>query len=209
MSISKESLKALYFEIDQEMRSTYDRSLPFDEYIFDRFARAKILEAGQGSSVHHSSYVYGKVKIGQNTWVGPFTLLDGSGGLEIGNNCSISSGVHIYTHDTVKKRISGGASKGEQSSVKIGNSCYVGPQTIIARGVELGDFTIVGANSFVKGNFPARSVLMGTPAKIKGTVEFDTEGKATVKWFPSEDLDEKIKNLESRIHALENKQGSL
>jgi acetyltransferase-like isoleucine patch superfamily enzyme len=48
------------------------------------------------------------VTVGKNCWIGPNVILDGSGGgLFIGDYVDISAGVHIYTHDTVKRAISG------------------------------------------------------------------------------------------------------
>lgn len=200
MSISKESLQQLYLQLDEEMRGSFDRSLPFEEYLFDRFERARSLSAGKGSSIHHLSYIYGKVRIGSDTWVGPLTLLDGSGGLEIGDNCSISAGVHLYTHDTVEKRLTRGRVGGKKAPIQIGDSCYIGPQTVIASGVTLGDFCVVGSNSFVNQSFPACSVLMGTPARLRGHVRFDESGAPRIEWLPKEDT---IKALEARIRELE------
>ena len=48
------------------------------------------------------------VTVGAGTWIGPNTLLDGTGGLSIGASCSISAGVQIYTHDSVMWALSGG-----------------------------------------------------------------------------------------------------
>ena len=54
--------------------------------------------------------VLGDVIVGRNTWIGPGCILDGSGGgLEIGDWCSISAGVQIYTHNTVNRSISLGS----------------------------------------------------------------------------------------------------
>lgn len=132
----------------------------------DRWERAKYLGFGLNTSIYDSSLVLGKVKIGSNTWVGPFTVLDGSGGLKIGSNCSISSGVQIYSHDSVNWAISGGKSPYEYESTEIGNNCYIGPNTIITKGVKLGDGCIVGANSFVNKSFDRNSKIAGSPARL-------------------------------------------
>ena len=141
------------------------------ELISDRWDRARKLGFGDGSSIYNSSYVFGKVAVGKNTWIGPNTILDGSGAeLKIGSFCSISSCVHIYTHDTVLWALSGGKLDKVKKSVNIGNRVYIGSQTIIAPGVKIGSGSVIAANSFVNKNIPTKSIFGGTPAKKIGFV---------------------------------------
>jgi acetyltransferase-like isoleucine patch superfamily enzyme len=146
----------------------WNRLLPFTEMIVDRWEKANKLKFGKGSSIYDSSLVFGEVKVGSNTWIGPFTILDGSGGLEIGSYCSISAGVQIYTHDSVLWAVSGGKKPYKYSQIIIEDNCYVGPNTIIQKGVRIGKGTIVGANSFVNRSFPSGSKIAGNPARLIG-----------------------------------------
>lgn len=161
-----ELINELKTELDSSFLKELNRSLPFADALFDRWEKAIFLGFGKGTSIYDSCLVLGDVKVGENTWIGPNTILDGTGGLIVGNNCSISAAVHIYSHDSVKWAISGGVEKYEYASVKIGNNCYLGPHSIISAGVELGDGCIVGANSFVNRSYPAGSKVAGNPAKI-------------------------------------------
>ncbi len=98
---------------------------------------------------------------GEDCWIGPFTLLDGSGGLTIGHNCSISAGVHIYTHQS-------GAGRGadiERKPVVLGNGIYVGPNAVISMGVTIGDGAVIGCNSWLNRDVPAGEKWAGNPAK--------------------------------------------
>jgi acetyltransferase-like isoleucine patch superfamily enzyme len=144
----------------------YQRSLPLADMLLDRWERARKLGFGEASSIYDSAVVLGEVKVGKNTWIGPNTMLDGSGKLIIGDFCSISTGVQIYSHDSVQWSISGGKAAYEYAGTSIGNNCYIGPNTIIAKGVVLGDGCIVGANSFVNKSYKSGSKIAGTPAKL-------------------------------------------
>jgi acetyltransferase-like isoleucine patch superfamily enzyme len=151
-------------------RDQFDRSLPFTDEVFDRWDRAKKLNWGEGSSVYDSSYIFGKVKVGKNCWIGPFSIIDGSGGLVIGDNCTISTGVHIYTHDNLKQTLSGGKLPIELSSVSIGKCTYVGPQSIITKGIKIGNFCVIASNSFLSKDVEDYSIVAGNPAKVIGKV---------------------------------------
>lgn len=166
-----ELLRACYEANEDRLSRDHARSLPFQDGIFDRWERARRLGFGERSSVYNSSAIFGDVSVGADTWVGPNTLLDGSGGgLKIGKFCSISSGVHIYTHDTVLWALSGGALKRTEGPVTVGDCVYIGSQSIIAAGVTIGSRCVVAANSFVNHDVVDGSVVGGSPARSLGVV---------------------------------------
>lgn len=157
---------ALYHQLRERMRVDWQRDLPIYELLFDRWERAESLGFGEGASIYHSAMVYGEVKVGERTWIGPYTILDGSGGLTIGRNCSISSGVQIYTHDSVQWAVTEGEADYEHAEVVIGDGCYIGPLTVVAMGVTIGAHTVVGACSFVGSDLPENVVAAGAPCRI-------------------------------------------
>lgn len=151
----------------RELNGKYARTLPFGDYVVDRWEKAKELGFGKGTSVYDSSVILGDVKVGEQTWIGPFTILDGSGGgLEIGSYCSISAGVQIYTHDTVDRSLTGGKAPIITAPTKIGSNCYIGPNVVIAKGVNIGDNVVIGANSLVLKDIPSGCKAFGTPCRI-------------------------------------------
>jgi len=173
------ALQQLYDDLRFDMRKRWKRDLPFEELLFDRWERARSLKFGKQSSIYHNSYVYGDVEVGEKTWIGPFTLLDGTGGLIIGDNCSISAGVQIYTHDTVKWAVSGGKMKYEYAPVEIGDNCFIGPQSVIAKGCRIGRHAVIGAGSFVNDDVPPFTIAAGTPCRPIGRVKLDARGNVT------------------------------
>jgi acetyltransferase-like isoleucine patch superfamily enzyme len=177
-----DELRRLRDELAERMRTDWQRDLPFGELVSDRWKRAERLGFGPGASIYDSSYVYGDVRVGASTWIGPFTLLDGSGGLTIGEFCSISAGVHIYTHDTVAWAVSGGRTAAQRSPIVIGDNTYIGSQAIVARGVTIGDHCVIGAGSFVNRSIPSYSVALGVPCRVVGSVEVDAGGEVTLRY---------------------------
>jgi len=172
-------VRELHRELDSRMRARWDRSLPIDELLFDRWERARSLGFGEGASIYHSACVYGTVRAGRKTWIGPYTVLDGSGGgIEVGDFCSISAGVQIYTHDTVAWALSGGIAEYAKAAVHIGSCTYIGPQSVIAKGVSIGDHVVVGACSFVNRDVPSYTIVAGAPARPIGRVRVDEGGVA-------------------------------
>ncbi len=148
----------------------FNRVLPLSEYFVDRHEKAKFLGFGDGSSIYDNAVVLGDVKVGKNTWIGPFVILDGSGELVIGSNCSISAGVQIYSHDSVEWATSGGESPYQYARTLIEDNCYIGPNTIIQKGVTIGKGSVIGANSLVNKNIPPYSKAFGTPIRINETI---------------------------------------
>lgn len=167
-----------------EMRAKYDRVLPSGELIFNRFDKGRYLNCGKDSSVYDTSVLIGDVSIGEHTWVGPYTLLDGSAApLTIGNYVSIDSGVMIYTHDSTKHYVSGGAATFEKGAVSIGDNSVIGTMSIISYGVSIGDHCVVGAHSFVREDIPSYSIVAGVPAKVIGEIKKDSEGCLSFCYF--------------------------
>jgi acetyltransferase-like isoleucine patch superfamily enzyme len=166
-SILFSRLRKLFKVLMREKRKKHDRVLSLPDYLLDRWEKAEFAGFGEGSSVYDSCLVLGDVRVGKDSWIGPYTILDGSGGgLTIGDGCSVSAGVHIYTHDTVGRVIDG--DKISLAPVAIGNHVYIGPNAVIAKGVTIGDYVVIGANSLVNRDIPTGVKAFGTPARIIG-----------------------------------------
>ncbi len=86
--------------------------------------------------------------------------------IEIGDQVTIASGTQFITHDgsivcfqhELKGEIFG--------KIKIGNNVFIGSDCLIMLNTTIGDNSIVGAGSVVRGNFPENSVIIGNPARV-------------------------------------------
>ncbi|PIP86566.1 hypothetical protein COV42_03050 [Candidatus Campbellbacteria bacterium CG11_big_fil_rev_8_21_14_0_20_44_21] len=109
-----------------------------------------------------------RVVIGNHVGISEYTLIDGDGGIEIGEYTRIASHVSVvsFGHNYERKdeliKLQGKRRKG----IKIGRDVWIGAGVRILDGVEIGDGAIVGAGSVVKRNIPSFSVAVGVPAKV-------------------------------------------
>lgn len=103
----------------------------------------------------------GKCIIGNNSSVNSNNMIVCHERIEIGNNVQLSPNVQIYDHDH-DFRAKGGVKAGEfkTTPVRIGNNVWIGANTVILRGTEIGDNCVIGAGSVIKGFFPAGSVIV-------------------------------------------------
>jgi acetyltransferase-like isoleucine patch superfamily enzyme len=159
------ALRAALKELRAEMMVKFHRHVSAGDLLSDRWETAKSYDFGEGTSCYDNVLVLGDVKVGKNTWIGPNVVLDGSGGLDIGDFVSVSAGVQIYTHHTVEWSVSLGAKPIERKSTKIGDGVYIGPNSVIQMGVTVGDGAVIGAMSFVNADVPAGARVFGVPAK--------------------------------------------
>lgn len=160
-------LRAFWLARRREVHGRYTRTLPFGDYVVDRWEKARELGFGEGTSIYDSALVLGDVRVGARTWIGPGVVLDGSAGLSIGSNCTICAGVQIYSHDSVQWALSGGAAPYDYAATSIGDNCYIGPNTVIAKGVRIGTGCLIGACSLVLGDVPAGARAFGIPCRVK------------------------------------------
>lgn len=133
-----------------------------------------LLKNEVGKEFNDHCIIRGKefITFGTDVWIGYFCLIDGSGGLEIGDNVSISSNCGIYTHDSTRYRVTGcekdpiNGTHIDRSPVKIGNNVQIGANSIVLKGVTIGDNCIIGALSLINKDIPDGSVAVGIPAKV-------------------------------------------
>lgn len=107
-----------------------------------------------------------KIFVGVNCLIGrPGCYIQGAGKVYIGNYVQFGPNVGILSsnHDLYDQN------KYENSIIKIGDYSWLGMNSVVTAGVELGIRTIVGAGSVVTKSFPeGYCVIAGVPArKIK------------------------------------------
>lgn len=127
-------------------------------------------------------YMYHEENIvfNNNVFVWHYTILDGTGGLYIGEGTQIGAWVGIFTHSShlairlyghEYTRIPEMEKKAYPiSPVNIGKFVFIGAGAKILPGVEIGDYAIVSAGAIVSKNIPKYAIAKGNPAEIIGDV---------------------------------------
>ena len=110
-----------------------------------------------------------RIVLGDRCHIFPYTILDPSRPLTIGEETAVGFGSYIFTPGAYKDKLAGyPVTYGE---VTIGKSVWLPCRIFIMPGVELGDDVVVGSGSVVTKSFPAGSFVLGEPAKLLKTRE--------------------------------------
>ena len=113
-------------------------------------------------------YYKGKLKIGNNVWIGQQCFIHAGGGITIGNNVGIGPQVkmHAARHKPVdmEKEILL-FSEIELKPITIEDNVNIGIGAIIMGGVTIAVGTRVGAGAVVTKNFSKYSTIIGVPGK--------------------------------------------
>ena len=106
-----------------------------------------------------------RVGIG-NTIIGPVTISDN---VNIGQNVTISGLNHNY-EDPNKTISEQGVST---MPIKIENNVWIGANSVVLPGVQIGNHSVIGAGSIITKDIPPYSVAVGNPARIVKRYDMD------------------------------------
>lgn len=139
------------------MRLVYGHKSSSEQYV--SWLRSQGVRVGQ----HVHLYTPWSIRIDtQRPWM-----------IEIGDNVHITADCSILQHDyswAVVQRITGEV-LGSCGTVHIGNNVFIGQKSLILKGAEIGDNTIIGAGSVVTGRLEGNAVYAGTPAQKISSLE--------------------------------------
>ena len=111
---------------------------------------------------NHVEWSFGyNLSFGDNVVVHRHVLLDDRGGIEIGNNVSISDYVNVYSHTHDIYEIS----KVYNLPTRIGNDVRLTYHSTILAGCQIGDKAMVGTGAVVTKDVAPRHIVVGIPAK--------------------------------------------
>ena len=122
-------------------------------------------QMGDYGKLHHHSNIHGnKVHIGHNAWIGQYSILDGLGGIEIGNN--FATGMHslLWSHakfgDTLE-----GCRWDSLTPLTIGSDVWLSGGHTIVQPVVISDKAMTLAGAVVTRDLESNHVYAGIPAR--------------------------------------------
>lgn len=136
-----------------------------------------------------------KIIVGDGTAIDSFVKIKPAGGdgdVEIGKNCTLNSGIVIYTGNGV--RIGDNVAIAANTTIAptnhefrsrnmpihkqrfmpsrggiiIEDDVWIGANVVILDGAKLGKGCVVGAGAVVRGDLPAYSINVGAPSRVVG-----------------------------------------
>ncbi|ANP46819.1 acyltransferase [Candidatus Viadribacter manganicus] len=122
-----------------------------------------------------------ELEIGRFCYVGDGVVISAKESISIGDSTLIAHGVQLFdnnTHPTSAaqrelqfRRMIGykdrnGPMAIESEPISIGRRCWVGMNSIVMKGVSIGDDTIVASGSVVVASLPEGVIAAGNPARI-------------------------------------------
>ncbi|WP_295389461.1 DapH/DapD/GlmU-related protein [uncultured Thiodictyon sp.] len=128
---------------------------------------------GNGVNVNDSVVINanrGFVTLGDRSWLGPFCLVYGNGGVTVGRNVLVAGHTSINTvsHSVERCDIPINDQPVLTGPVVIEDDVWIALNAVILQGVTLGRGCIVGAGAVVTKSIPPWSIAVGVPARVVG-----------------------------------------
>ena len=165
--------------------ATYTDAIIYKDAVISNNTKDKSkISLGNNAHVHGTLMVFpygGEITIGNNCYVGDLSRIWSAEKIEIGNDVLISHNVNIidtnaHESDALERAINGREilknglpkEKGNVSSapIIIHDNAWINFNSIILKGVTIGEGAIVAAGSVVTKDVPAFTLVAGNPAKV-------------------------------------------
>lgn len=126
------------------------------------------------------------IRIADNVFVGHYSILDGTGGLDIGAGTQLSAWVGIFTHSShIAIRLYGDhyleVPESDKTGFPIAATCigrcvFIGARTVVLPGITIGDGALIAAGSIVTHDVEPFAIVRGSPARVVGDTRTIDQG---------------------------------
>lgn len=110
------------------------------------------------------------IRIGDGVKIRPYCTISAAESIVIGDEVVISAFSSVIDSDhTIGPHPQLLRNPLRTAPVRIGRGCWIGERVAVLRGAAIGEYSVIGANSVVKGEIPPHSVAVGAPARVVGS----------------------------------------
>ena len=107
------------------------------------------------------------LKIGENSILGPYNILNGGHGITIDRYCIFGAFVYINSSEHYFRKGEFIQNQGFYGSpVTIGEDVWLGGHVIITQGITVGNGAVIGGGAIVTRDIPEYKIAAGNPARI-------------------------------------------
>ena len=135
-----------------------------------RLLRSKFEHFGHRSRVSFGTRILepNRIRVGTRSTIPTSSVIDGRGGLTIGNDCLLGfeNIILTSTHEADRVDINIMDQGMLSAPVFIGDDVWTGCRVVILPGVRIGSHAVIGAGSVVTKDVPDWAVAAGVPAKV-------------------------------------------
>jgi len=136
---------------------------------------------GDGTKIWHFCHIFGGAEIGRDCVIGQGCSI--SSKVKIGDGCRLQNGISVYDGVTLEDGVFCGphmvftnvvnprsfvSRKDEFKPTVVRKGASIGAGAVIVCGVEIGQYSFIGAGSIVTKNVLPYSLVYGNPAKNHG-----------------------------------------
>lgn len=117
----------------------------------------------------HLTHCYG-IRAGSGLSINTGALLDGRGGILIGDDVLIGPYVVINSSEHAHKQLDVPMTSVDHimAPVRIGNDVWIGANAVVTGGIEIGDGAVIAAGAVVTRDVPPYAIVGGVPATVIG-----------------------------------------
>jgi maltose O-acetyltransferase len=137
-----------------------------------KYRSVRFLSLGEGclyKSLSSNFSNANKISLGNNVHIGPGAMLDGAGGITVGDGSILAPEVNVFSRshnfdDNVQALPFDNVML--VAPVHIGRFVWIGTRVIVLPGVSIGDGAVIGAGAVVSKDIPSYAVAVGNPARV-------------------------------------------
>jgi acetyltransferase-like isoleucine patch superfamily enzyme len=151
---------------------------PVQGNVLEMFREGR-LEIGRHALLEPNVWLTGpgdaRIRIGQGSFLNIGVMVAAAELVEIGDHCMLANGCFVsdasHRFDDPEQPVpwQGFTSKGP---TRLGDNVWCGANVVITSGVTVGERCVIGANSVVTTDLPARSLAAGAPARLMKSIDY-------------------------------------